>query len=290
MNEDIDPYNATQNDLEALFVNNPDLDCISAYLDRFNPIRVMRMQAMEIRHSAILAWLLDPTENHGFDDEFLRAFLAQSLVGSKTAALSALKVSQSDLRDAEIQREKRNMDIFIVSPSRGWAFIIENKFHSKQSERQLSKYLERAKKDATDAGQTFVHQGIFLTLHEEAANADAADQYVSLRYSDVCEILASVMTAKEGRMGAEVKQFLEHYLDIIREATDMSDDQKAMADLARQLYRSHKKALDFIMEHGVSTEFMLAAETVFHWVVKPVSHGSAVKIGGLASLSFAGFS
>lgn len=263
MNKDIDPHNATQNDLEALFVNNPDLDRISAYLDRFNPIRVMRMQDMEIRHSAILAWLLDPTENHGFDDEFLRAFLAQALVGSKTAALSALKVSQADLRDAEIQREKRNMDIFVASPSRGWAFIVENKFHSKQSERQLSKYLERAKKDARDAGQSFIHQGIFLTLHDEAPNTDAADQYVSLKYSDICEILGSVMTAHAGRMGAEVKQFLEHYLDIIREATDMSDDQKAMADLARQLYRSHKKALDFIMEHGISTEFMLGAEIVF---------------------------
>jgi hypothetical protein len=263
MSKDTDPNNATQDELEALFVNNRGLDRISAYLNRFNPIRVMRIQAMEIRHSAILAWLLDPTENHGFDDEFLRAFLAQALVGTKTAKLSALDISQADLRDAEIQREKRNMDMFIASPSNGWAFVIENKFHSKQSSRQLSKYIDRAQRDARDAGLTFVHQGIFLTLHDEEPNQDAVDQYVSLKYSDICELLSSVMTAREGRMGGEVRQFLEHYLDVIREATDMSDDQKEMANLARQLYRTHKKALDFIMEHGVSTEFMVAAEMVF---------------------------
>lgn len=263
MSKIVDPNNATPGDFEALFVNNRNLDRISAHLNRFNPIRVMRMQAMEIRHSAILAWLLDPNENHGFDDEFLRAFLAQALVGSKKAKLSALHVSQADLRDAEVQREKRNMDIFIASPSCGWAFIIENKFHSKQSDGQLFKYLERARKDAREAGRAFTHQGIFLTLHDEAPNDDATDQYVSLKYSELCEILSSVMTAREDRMGNEVRQFLEHYLDVIREATDMSDDQKVMANLARQLYRTHKKALDFIMEHGVSTEFMVAAEIVF---------------------------
>ncbi|MBO6882655.1 MAG: PD-(D/E)XK nuclease family protein [Marivita sp.] len=278
MNKNADPNNATPGDFEALFVNNRELDRISAYLNRFNPIRVMRMQSMEIRHSAILAWLLDPTENHGFDDEFLRAFLAQALVGSKNAKLSALDVSQADLRDAEIQREKRDMDIFVISPSQGWAFVIENKFHSKQSDGQLSKYLERAKKDAMDAGKAFTHQGIFLTLHDEAPNDDAADQYVALKYSEICEILSSVMTAREGRMGGEVRQFLEHYLDVIREATDMSDDQKVMANIARQLYRTHKKALDFIMEHGVSTEFMVAAEIVFG---ENLEYGDKLPVHGL---------
>jgi hypothetical protein len=263
MSKIVGPNNATTGDFEALFVNNRDLDRISAHLNRFNPIRVMRMQAREIRHSAILAWLLDPNENHGFDDEFLRAFLSQALVGSEKAKLSALHVVQADLRDAEVQREERNMDIFVASPSHGWAFIIENKFNSKQSDGQLSSYLKRAEKDAKDAGKAFINQGIFLTLHDEAPNNDAADEYVSLKYSDICEILSAIMAAREGRIGGEVRQFLEHYLDVIREATDMSDDQKVMADLARQIYRTHKKALDFIMEHGVSTEFMVAAETVF---------------------------
>lgn len=256
-------HQPSQDELEGLFVNNAKLDQITAYLNRFNPIRVMRMEGMEIRHSAILAWLLDPIENHGLEDAFLRAFLAQALRGTEHLSLTALDVSQADLRDAEIQREKRNIDLFVSSPSNGWAFIIENKFHSKQSDGQLAKYLERAKEDAADAKLTFKHQGIFLTLHEEAPSAEVAGKYVTLRYADVCEILASLMVANQARMGPEVKQFLNHYLDIIRDATNMNDNQIDMETLARQLYRSHKKAFDFIMEHGVSTEFSFAVEQCF---------------------------
>jgi len=269
------PCNVTQDDLEALFVNNAQLQEISAYLNRFNPIRVMRMEAMEIRHSAILAWLLDPIENHGFNDEFLRAFLAQALLGARTASPTALDVSQADLRDAEIQREKRNMDIFVSSPSNRWAFVIENKFNSKQREGQLAKYIERAKRDAKEDGLTFVHQGIFLTLHDEMPHEDALNDYVLLKYSDICEILSSLMFAKSEMIGDEVKQFLRHYLDVIRDAADMSEEQKRMEDLARQLYRSHKKALDFIMEHGISTDFTIAAEHIFS---DKLNHGDRFSI------------
>jgi len=256
-------HHPSQDELEALFVNNAELDQITAYFNRFNPIRVMRMEGMEIRHSAILAWLLDPIENHGFGDAFLRAFLAQALRGADNPALTALDVSKADLRDAEIQREKRNIDLFVSSPSNGWAFIIENKFHAKQSDGQLAKYLERAEEDAKGAKLPFKHQGIFLTLHEEAPSAEVAEKYVTLRYADVCEILGSLMASSQARMGSEVQQFLSHYLEVIRDATDMNDEQTDMETLARQLYRSHKKAIDFIMEHGVSTEFTFAADQLF---------------------------
>lgn len=68
----------TTEELEALFVNNPLLARIESHLGRFNPIRVMRMERMEIRHSAILAWLLDPAESHGLEDKFLKAFLGEA--------------------------------------------------------------------------------------------------------------------------------------------------------------------------------------------------------------------
>ncbi len=65
-------------DFENLLINNPELDQIGNYLNRFNPIKTMRMEGMEIRHSAILAWLLDPQESYGMGDQFLKAFLAKA--------------------------------------------------------------------------------------------------------------------------------------------------------------------------------------------------------------------
>lgn len=41
---------------------------------RFNPFDVLRYADYEIRHSNVLAWLLQPNETHGIGDAFIRAF------------------------------------------------------------------------------------------------------------------------------------------------------------------------------------------------------------------------
>ena len=251
-------------EFENCFVNNADLDHVSGYINRFNPIRVMRMENMEIRHSAILAWLLDPLETHGFDDKFLRAFLSQALRGQDAAyEPTALDVSQADLRDAEIRREKKNIDLFVASSTNGWAFIIENKFHSKQHSGQLKRYLEKAKEEAEEAGLEFRHRGIFLTLHEEEPADEAKDGYVNLRYEEICVILDALLNGGAKNIGPEVRQFLNHYLEIIKDAAGMNEEQKKMEALAKQLYLTHKKVLDFVVEHGKSTDFTFACEAVF---------------------------
>lgn len=255
-----DPNTPSLGELEACFVNNAEFERVGAYLNRFNPIRVMRMEGMEIRHSAILAWLLDPVETHGFGDKFLRAFLAEALRGGGNTKPTAIELTQANLRDAEIHREKQSVDLFVASPSNGWAFIIENKFHSKQSKGQLKRYLDQAKVNAKEMGKELINRGIFLTLHDEEP---AEESYVTLRYADICTILAALLTANAQNMGPEVYQFLNHYLEVIRDAAEMNEDQKEMEALAKQLYRSHKKVLDFIMDHGASTEFTLAAESTF---------------------------
>ncbi|MFC3526535.1 PD-(D/E)XK nuclease family protein [Paracoccus mangrovi] len=268
-------------DLEAFedcFVNNADLERVSGYLNRFNPIRVMRMEHMEIRHSAILAWLLDPVETHGFDDRFLRAFLSQALRRqSVRREPSALDVAQADLRDAEIRREKHNIDLFVTSPGNGWAFVIENKFHSKQHNGQLKRYLDHAKGEAEDAGLTLKHRGIFLTLHEEDPDENVGDDYVSLRYEDICNILDALMADGGVKVAPEVRQFISHYLEIIKDAAGMNEEQMKMEILAKQLYRKHKKVLNFIMEHGAVTEFTMAAESLFG---SDLEYGDEVEIDG----------
>ena len=50
-----------------------------------------------------------------------------------------------------------------------------------------------------------------------------------------------------------------------------------MEELAVELYRSHKKVLDFIMEHGARTQFAAAAESLF---LPSTKSGEAVEIGG----------
>lgn len=251
----------THEDLEALFINNEEFERIRRYLDRFNPIRVMRMESMEIRHSSILSWLLDPAENHGLGDKFLRAFLCQALLESLSDHTpTSLDVSEADLRDAEIRREKDNIDILVIFPERQWAFVIENKFHSKQGRNQLDSYIDLTE---NALNKEFQIRGIFLTLNGEEPEGHHRDKYSNLAYSDVCMLLTRLLEANQNSMNSEVHQFLRHYVQVISEASDMNDETEQMKQLAKKLYRSHRKALDFVMNHGSSTDFILAAETLF---------------------------
>lgn len=250
----------TQEELESLFVNNGDLHRIETYLNRFNPIKTMRMEGMEIRHSAILAWLLDPRETHGFSDKFLRAFLCEAMRGqSALGSPTALEISQADLRDAEVRREWQNIDIFILLPRLNWAFIIENKFHSSQHVGQLAKYAERVQSIFEPQEGALKVRGIFLTLHDE----DPEDEsYAPIQYGAICEILPTLMETEAEVVRADVAVFVKHYIEIIREAIGVSDELKEMEMLARELYRSHRKVLDFVMEHGATTDFVMAVEAI----------------------------
>ena len=249
-------------DLESLFVNNPDLDEIRAHLSKFNPIKTMGMERMEIRHSAILAWLLDPQQTHGLGDKFLKAFVSEALRGENaTMQPSALEVSQADMMDTEVRREWQNIDILLISPRNKWVFVIENKFDSGQRTNQLSRYLETVKK-TFDKGD-FPHiRGIFLTLWGDDPEDD---RYAPIQYGSICDILE--MQALSGRhpLTAEVETFITHYLEVIREAdmSKTSKKQKELEQLARQLYRDHRRVLDFIIEHGKATDFSSVCHAVF---------------------------
>lgn len=251
----------TLDDLEALLINNPDLQRIKSHLGRFNPIKVMGMAHMEIRHSAVLRWLLDPQESHGLGDVFLKSFLTEAVRGHDgSLEPTALEIHQSDLMDAEVRSEWRSIDLLILSPRNGWVFVVENKFHSTQHSDQLNRYMDVAHSTFLSAGSFKCVRGIFLTLWDEDPDDD---RYAPIRYDAVCQLLEQVLTTRAHPLSAEVETFIEHYLQVIREAVHMDDERLKLEKLARELYRDHKKVLDFIVENGKSTDFALAAESVF---------------------------
>lgn len=262
----------TLDDFESLFVNNRDLDNVRAHLSKFNPIKTMRMARMEIRHSAILAWLLNPQETHGLGDKFLKAFISEALRGHPTAMHpSALQVSQADMMDTEVRREWRHIDILLLSPANKWIFVIENKFDSGQHTNQLARYLKLVQ--SSFSKDDFSHiRGIFLSLWDEDPDDD---RYAPINYGSICEILEQQAVSGRHPLTAEVETFVKHYLEIIREATGMSEEQKELEKLARQLYRDHRRVLDFVIEHGKATDFSFACDSVFG---EGLEHGHIVEV------------
>ena len=65
--------------LEALVVDNPDLERLEALLDQFNIFEAIGAVRQEVRHSDFLAFLLNPQQNHGLGDTFLKRLLQKVL-------------------------------------------------------------------------------------------------------------------------------------------------------------------------------------------------------------------
>jgi len=254
-------YSPTINELENLFINNEAMETIDLHLNRFNPIKVMRMERMEIRHSAILAWLLDPKESHGLNDRFLKAFLAEALRGQSALGYpTALDITHADMRDAVVRREWQSIDIFIHSVKNNWGFIVENKFDSKQSEGQLASYMKSVEGGLGKQYDGLIVRGIFLTLYDEEPQDS---RYSPVNYEAICDFLPRFMEQETHLITAEVRTFLLHYLEILKDEVGMSDERDELEKLARQLYRDHKKTLDFIIEHGANSDFSIAAQSIF---------------------------
>lgn len=256
--------NPSAREFETLFVNNPDLDTIRSHLSRFNPIKTMGMERMEIRHSAILGWLLDPQETHGFGDRFLRAFLAESLRSNDfDSGPTALDLSQADLMDAEIRREWRHIDLLVISRNNGWIFVIENKYDSGQHSDQLTRYMDAVTDLLLDGSELHHARGIYLSLNEDELDDP---RYVPIQYSELCVLIEQSILGGQQPLKPEIETFIKHYLEVIKEATGMNrdnDEVREIEKLARQLYRDNKRVLDFVVEHGKTTDFALACEAIF---------------------------
>ena len=247
-------------EFEALFVNNPSLAKIEAHLNRFNPIKIMKMERMEIRHSAILSWLMNPSETHGLGDKFLKAFLAEAMRGHHTqSGITALSITQSDLRDVEVRTEWFNIDILLLSGANGWAFIVENKFDSSQRKNQLAEYREKLG-SIYRSNIPLRIQGVFLTLWNEVPDDNS---YVSIGYERTCVILTELIERQTKNLPPDVETFIRHYIELLKDVTDMNEETKQMEKIARELYIKHKKVLEFINEHGITNDFSTAISKLF---------------------------
>ncbi|WP_058764604.1 PD-(D/E)XK nuclease family protein [Exiguobacterium chiriqhucha] len=55
--------------------NSTEFNRLHQQFHQFNPLKVLRVDQYEIRHSNVLAWLFDPNENHRLGSFFLRKVL-----------------------------------------------------------------------------------------------------------------------------------------------------------------------------------------------------------------------
>ena len=55
-----------------------DIECLeplAEWTSKFNLFDILKITRTEIRHSNMLSWLLNPSENHGLGDSIIRGFM-----------------------------------------------------------------------------------------------------------------------------------------------------------------------------------------------------------------------
>lgn len=236
------------NDKENIYkflVNNEKFEFLKAHLNKFNPFKILRIEDHEIRHSNVLAWLFNPSENHNLSDNILKKFLMG--VASKSdnedvleEGIHLLDLQQSNLSDAQIFREDDNIDILIISKRNNFIVIIENKIYSQEHSNQLNRYLQTIK-EKYNGYKIFP---IFLTL---SGDRPSTLNYCTASYIDILNTIEFTLNLNEDRIASEAANFIQFYLKILKEKIVVDEKLKK---LCQSIYKENKNAIDLIYSIG----------------------------------------
>jgi hypothetical protein len=230
--------------LEKFVLDNEDLARLEELTGQFNFFEAVGMVWQEIRHSHFLAWLLNPAQNHGLGDSFLKAFLTKTSVKARACGIegtiSPVDVDVWDLSGTEVRREWKNVDITLVDQARKFVCVIENKVHSGEHGDQLKRYRDEVRKAFPNYAQHYV------LLNVTGDPPSDSEHYVGVTYDEVCQVIERLLRVRSSAIGDDVVMALSHYMTMVRRRV-MPD--KEIQELCRRIYRKHQTALDLIYQH-----------------------------------------
>jgi len=241
-NEQVDEMGA----LEALVVDNPDLEQLEVLLGQFNIFEALRAVRQEARHSAFLAYLLDPTQNHGLGDEFARRLLQKALTAASTkpVPLSPVALDVWSLAALEVRREWHSIDLLLLDEPHRLAVIIENKIDSSEHSDQLRRYF----RDVQHHYPQWNLLGLYLSPEGDAPSHDA---YIPIDYLTVCTVVERLSESRSSTIGADVRTLMVHYTQMLRRHIVAESE---IAKLCQSIYRKHRRALDLIYEYRLDQQ------------------------------------
>lgn len=233
--------NVDRQDLENFVLNNPELERLEGLLEEFNIFEVLGAVNVELRHSEFLAYLLNPNQNHGLGDHFVRRFLQRAVAAHpfEKQGLSAIDLDVLDFEDLVVMREWGNIDILLLNEIEEFVVIIENKIGSIEHSNQLARYYQQVERQ--HPGQKIL--ALYLTPD---GDDPSDDRYLPVSYQLLSDLLAQAISNRASTIGSEVLTLMEHYVKMLRRHILSSSE---LDKLAKKIYHKHQKALDFIFEH-----------------------------------------
>ncbi|MBP5093206.1 MAG: PD-(D/E)XK nuclease family protein [Abditibacteriota bacterium] len=255
-----------QSDADALKEFLLDIDCLnplSEWTSKFNMFDILKISRTEIRHSNMLAWLLNPNENHGLGDSVIRGFIryVTTFYSDDSEIFDTLLM---DCHDFTLHREWRNIDILAVSQSEKFVLCIENKIYSGEHSNQLNRYRELVETTYPNCRKMYVF------LSPEGTESSDSDNWCSMSYGDVLDIVENARG--KTKLLPEAALMIDNYIDTLRR--DIVGDEK-LARICEEIYAKHQRALDLIYEH-IPDRASQVASIIHDWAKMMTEKGEIV--------------
>lgn len=205
--------------------------------ENYNLFSILSIERYELKHSALIANLLDPKGSHGCGDAFLRAFFEIALKGTAYPFENSTPLdSRTEHYTGPIAGDTGGrIDILVKSSHYG--LIIENKIYAGDQDKQLIRYDNYGKEVFGADGYLLV----YLTLYgydasKESTATKSAEEVGYLRLSYAEDILRWLeQCARLAYDKPLVRESLNQYIRTIKQLTyqDMNqEDIKKIINLA----------------------------------------------------------
>lgn len=197
--------------------------------DPFNVFTVLRSRSDEVNlHSRFLRALLDHREpGREKTRQNLKDFLERLAVESDVS-----KIKDYDIRNAEVQREKYNIDLLIINrtASPQWAVVVENKIWADDQPQQLKRYYDSVSR-IPGIDEDNIHI-FYLTPYGHEASEDSGEGtgYQPISYKDD---IRSWLEACQRRAvnNPALRESLAQYIEVVRGLTGQNIDEEYMEEL-----------------------------------------------------------
>lgn len=201
--------------------------------ENYNLFSILNIERYELKHSALIANLLDPKGSHGCGDAFLRAFFEIALKGTAYPFESSTPPnSYTEYYTGPIAGDTGGRIDILVKSSR-YGLIIENKIYAGDQDKQLTRYDNYGK-------ETFGADGyllVYLTLYgydasKESTATKSAEKVGYLRLSYAEDILCWLeQCARLADNKPLVRESLNQYIQTIKQLTYQDMNQENIEEI-----------------------------------------------------------
>lgn len=236
-----------------------DISCLNPVykeLSKINFFEVLKIDKVEIRHSNMLAWLLDPSKPSGLGDKLLKQLLFKCAEGSES--ILATDIELMDLDDVSVQREvplgkrrskdKGRIDLLISSASSGFVICIENKIGSTEIkgnddvDGQLRRYYNYVEKNYQWSDRFYILLSPNGVMAEDELDRDI---WTTLDYDEICQWICSISNIYASSIPNNAKILIEQYVDSLRRNVIFGE----FNNICDKIYRKHLSAFEIFEEY-----------------------------------------